>query len=474
MAQRWKVLLITSIGLFMASLDLFIVNIAFPDLSRDFGNASLPSLSWVLNAYAIVFAALLVPAGRIADRVGRKRVFVTGLLLFAAASALCAASPSIPFLVGARILQAAGGAMMIPTTLGLILPAFPLDQRALAIGIWSAISGVAAALGPPLGGILVQISWHWIFLVNVPIGIVTALLAIRVLDEVREPEDGRPDLLGAAMLALGIGLLTLGIVKGPEWGWGDPRDIGSFAAAAVLIALFIYRSARHHAPVIELPLLRVRSFALANLATLVFFSGFGAMLLSGVLLLTEVWGYSALKAGFALSPGPLMAASFAIPSGRLGGRIGQRPVATAGGLVFAASFAYLLATVGPAPEYTTTFLPGFMLGGVGVGLTLGTLPAAATAALPAGRFATGSAVFGMARQLGSAIGVAVLIALLDSAGTDLLGGLRHGWWFSLGAGLGTAALAVSIGRIGAPAAAPAPAKPDVAPRATRTARARAL
>jgi EmrB/QacA subfamily drug resistance transporter len=448
MEQRWKVLLITSVGLFMASLDLFIVNIAFPDLARSFDGATLPSLSWVLNAYAIVFAALLVPAGRVADRIGRKRVFVTGLLLFSAASALCAAAPSIPFLVAARVLQAAGGAMMIPTTLGLILPAFPVSQRALAIGIWSAISGVAAALGPPIGGILVQLSWHWIFLVNVPIGIVTAIVAIRTLDEVREPEDGRPDLLGAAELALGIGLLTLGIVKGPDWGWADPRDLAAFAGSVALIAAFLFRSARHHAPVIELPLLRVRSFALANLATLVFFAGFGSMLLSGVLLLTELWGYSALKAGFALSPGPLTAAAFAIPSGRLGGRIGQRPVATAGGLVFAASFAYILATVGPTPEYATTFLPGFVIGGAGVGMALGTLPAAATAALPPGRFATGTAVFGMSRQLGSAIGVAVLVALLNgSTGGDLLAGLRRGWWFSLGAGLGTAALALAIAPI---------------------------
>jgi EmrB/QacA subfamily drug resistance transporter len=290
MAHRWKVLAVTSIGLFMASLDLFIVNIAFPDLSTSFGDASLSSLSWVLNGYAIIFAALLVPAGRVADRIGRKRVFIAGLLLFAAASALCAAAPSIPFLVGARALQAVGAAMMIPTTLGLLLPAFPPEQRPVAIGIWSAVSGVAAALGPPIGGLLVQLSWHWIFLVNVPIGLITAFVAVRILDEVKAPEDGRPDLLGAALLALGIGVLTLGIVEGPEWGWSDPRVIGSFVAAIALVAGFLLRSAHHRAPVIELPLLKVRSFALANLATLVFFMGFGAMLLSGVLLLTEVWG----------------------------------------------------------------------------------------------------------------------------------------------------------------------------------------
>ncbi len=449
MEQRWRVLLVTSVGLFMASLDLFIVNIAFPDLAAAFGGASLASLSWVLNAYAIVFAALLVPAGRIADRVGRKRVFLLGLLLFSFASALCAAAPTVLALDAARVLQAAGGAMMVPTTLGLLLPAFPPEQRAMAIGIWSAVGAVAAALGPPLGGLLVQISWHWIFLVNVPIGLAAALVGWRVLDEVREPDDGRPDLLGALLLALGIGILTLGIVKGTDWGWANIRTVGSFLAAILLVAGFLWRSARHHSPVIELPLLRVRSFALANLATLVFFAGFGSMLLSGVLLLTEVWGYSALRAGLALSPGPLTAALFAVPAGRLGARVGQRPVAVAGGLVFAASFAWILATVDAGSSYASSFLPGFMLGGAGVGLTLGTLPAAVTAELPPSRFATGSAVFGMARQLGSAIGVAILVALLESTGTDLLTGLRRGWWLCLGTGLGTALLALAIGPIGA-------------------------
>lgn len=474
MTQRWKILSVVSVGLFMASLDLFIVNIAFPELAQDFPGASLASLSWVLNAYAIVFAALLVPAGRIADRVGRKRVFVAGLLLFTAASALCAAAPSVAFLVGARILQAAGGAMMIPATLGLILPAFPPAQRPLAIGIWSAVGGVAAALGPPIGGIVLELSWRWIFLINVPIGLAAALVAWLALEEVRDPAGERPDLLGSLQLALGIAALTLGIVEGPEWGWTDARTVAAFLGALVLVAAFVRRSARHRAPVIELPLLRIRSFSLANLTALVFFAGFGAMLLGGVLLLTEVWGYSALQAGFALSPGPLMAAAFAIPSGRLGGRVGQRPIAVAGSLLFAASFAWLLVTVDAAPDYLGAYLPGNLAGGAGVGMLLGTLPAAATASLPPSRFATGTAVFSMARQLGVAIGVAVLVALLgDALGADLLAGLRRGWWFCLAAGLGSAALAATLRRE-APAARAEPAtEPAAAPTSPETAPARA-
>jgi EmrB/QacA subfamily drug resistance transporter len=449
MRRSWQIFFITSVGVFMASLDLFIVNIAFPDIAADFSSSSLSDLSWILNAYAIVFAALLVPAGRVADRIGRKRVFLTGLLTFTGASAICAASPSVEVLVAARVLQAAGGAMLLPTSLGLVLPAFPASKRAMAVGAWSAVGGVAAALGPPIGGLLVGLSWRWIFLVNVPIGVVVAVIAARHLDEIHEPDSGpRPDALGALLLAAGIGLLTGGIVKGPDWGWGDPRILAALASSVVLVAAFFARSARHPAPVIELPLLRVRSFAFGNLAAMIFFAGFGAMLLSGVLLLTEVWGYSALHAGIALSPGPLMAATFAAPGGRVSARIGPRPVAVLGGIIFGASFIWFLSSIDATPNYAGAFLPAFMLGGIGVGLSISSLPAAVTASLPPERFATGSAVFWMSRQLGAAIGVAVLIALLaDPTPAELFERLRHGWVFAAGTGFATALAALAIGPV---------------------------
>jgi EmrB/QacA subfamily drug resistance transporter len=459
MERRWKILLITSVGLFMASLDLFIVNIAFPDIAGDFGGTSISSLSWVLNAYAIVFAALLVPAGRWADRVGRKRIFVSGLITFAAASAACAAAPSVPFLVGARVVQAAGGAMLLPATLGLILPAFSPQQRPMAVGIWSAVGGVAAALGPPIGGLLVQLSWRWIFIVNVPIGLITALIAIRSLDEIRDPDRAaRPDVVGAAELAAGLGLLTGAIVKGPDWGWGDPLILGGFVAAAALTAAFLRRSAHHPSPVIELPLFRVRDFSLGNAAAMVFFAGFGAMLLSFVLLLTQVWGYSVLHAGLALVPGPAMAAVFAGPAGRIGGRVGQRLVVAAGGIATVISFAWGLAFIEQTPNYAGAFLPGFMIGGAGVGLVIGALPGAITASLPPERFATGAAVFSMSRQLGAAIGVAILVALLaDPAPDELLEGLQRGWAFMLGTGVIVFALGLALR--------PAPAASEPAARA---------
>jgi MFS family permease len=189
--HRWRVWAIVSVGVFMASLDLFIVNIAFPDLERDFAGTSLSDLSWVLNAYAIVFAALLVPAGRISDRAGRKRGFLFGVALFTTASALCAAAPSAGVLVGARVLQAAGAAFLVPTSLGLLLPEFPPSERATAVGAWAAVGGVAAAAGPPVGGLLVEASWRWVFLVNVPVGLATLVVAARSLREYRE-EKGTP------------------------------------------------------------------------------------------------------------------------------------------------------------------------------------------------------------------------------------------------------------------------------------------
>src|SRR5947209_12107927 len=198
MAQRWKILAVVSTAVFMSSLDLFIVNIAFPDISRAFPGSTLASLSWILNAYAIVFAALLVPAGRSADRLGRRRSFLAGLALFTAASALCAAAPSVSLLVVARVIQAVGAAAVFPTSLALVLPEFPPSERRTAVSIWAAVGGVAAAAGPPVGGLLVQADWRLVFLVNVPIGAIVLILAARLLREGREPVGTpRADLAGA-------------------------------------------------------------------------------------------------------------------------------------------------------------------------------------------------------------------------------------------------------------------------------------
>ena len=449
MAYRWKVFTVVSIGVFMSSLDLFIVNIAFPDLRRDFAGTSLASLSWVLSAYAIVFAALLVPAGRIADRVGRRRAFLGGLAAFIAASALCAVAPSVETLVAARVLQAAGGALLIPTSLGLLLPEFPPERRATAVGLWGAVGGVAAALGPPIGGLLVEASWRWVFLVNLPVGLGALWAASRTLHEVGESRDSaRPDLAGAVVFAVAIGALALGIVKGRDWGWGSPEIVGSFVASALLVVAFGWRSVRHPAPVIEPAILRVRSFAVANLAAALFFAAFGAMLLTNVTFLTQVWGYSTLTAGLALAPGPVMAAVFSVPAGRLSDRFGQRAVAIPGGLLCAAGFVWTIWQVGPTPAYAADFLPGWLVGGAGVGLSISTLASAAAASLPPERFATGTGVFGMSRQIGTALGIAVTVAILGGASaSDPMGAFDSAWTFMAVTCFAVAVTAVALGRV---------------------------
>lgn len=452
MARRWQVLLIVSTGVFMASLDLFVVNFALPSIGRDFAGTSLTDLSWVLSGYSIVFASLLVPAGRWGDRLGRKRLFLAGLVLFVLASAACAAAPSAGPLVAARVLQAAGGALMIPTSLGLLLAEFPPSERARAVGAWAGIGGIAAACGPPLGGLLVEVSWRWIFLVNLPVGIACLGAALRILRESGEPVRGpRPDLVGAFALASGSAALVLAIVKGPDWGWSSAATLASFALAALLVAAFLRRSARHPAPVVELELLRVRVFAVASAGALLFFAAFGAMLLSHALFLTTLWGHSVLRAGLELAPGPSMAAVSATLAGRLVERVGPRAVAVPGLLLFALGCVLWVGQVGNEPHYAATLLPGMLLTGTGVGLTLALLTAAAVSSLPPARFATGTGVFGMSRQIGAALGVAILVAIVGSPSTATLASFRHAWVYMAATAVAAGLLAIGIGR-------PAPAE----------------
>jgi len=343
MQRKWIVSLIVCVGVFMSSLDLFIVNIAFPAISKHFGGASLGALSWILSGYAIVFAALLVPAGRWADAFGRKRAFLLGLGVFVAASAACALAPSVGFLIAARVVQAVGGALMLPTSLGLMLPEFGPHERHVAIGAWAATGGIAAAAGPPLGGLLVQADWRLVFLVNVPVGLLGLGFGLRTLTERRESNAARPDVIGALALIVAIGALVVAIVKGQEWGWGSASIIALFATTAVLLPAIWWRSGRHPSPIVEPSMLRVRSFGLAVGASVLFFGGFGAMLLAGVLFLTSVWHEDVLTAGLMLFPGPAMATAFSIPSARLGARLGYRLPGVFGALMFAGGSIWFIA-----------------------------------------------------------------------------------------------------------------------------------
>jgi len=435
-ARFAAVFAVVTAGIAMVNLDLFIVNVALPSIGRTFGGADLASLSWVLNAYAIVFAALLVPAGRAADLIGRRTAFLAGVIVFALASAACAVAPDVWLLVVARIVQAAGGALLMPASLGLLLAAAPPDKRTGAIRGWTSVGGAAAALGPVLGGALVAANWRWVFLVNVPIAAVALLASLRVLPRAdnskkRASADTadtvRPDTVGAALFTLAIGALALALVKSDEWGWTSARVLGSIAVAAVLLALFVRRSARHPAPVVEPHLLRLPAFSTATAANVVFGAAFGAMLLMVTLWCQDVWGWSARRTGLRVAPGPLLVPFFAVGAGPLARRIGPGPVAALGCAIYAAGCVFWRFNLSLVPDYPAHMLPGMLMTGTGVGLALPTLVSAGVAAVPPHRFATGSGVVTMARQVGIVIGVAILVTVLGhpSGGAAALAAFQH-------------------------------------------------
>jgi EmrB/QacA subfamily drug resistance transporter len=455
MQRRWKVLLVTAVAVFMSFLDITIVNIAFPAIAKDFADASRAGLSWILSAYNIVFAALLVPAGRFADLVGRRRVFYVGISIFLIASVLCAAATAVEMLVAARVLQAAGAAMLVPTSLSLLLPEFPPEQRATATAIWGATGAVAAATGPVLGGVLIDAAnWRWVFLVNLPFGVAALIAGRTVLVESRDQFHGAvSDMVGVVLLTAGVGLLALGIVQGPDWGWGGADVLGSLIGGALLLVFFVLRSRAVIAPVVDLDLFRLRSFAVANAALLIHSMAFYALLLCNVLFLTGVWGYDALEAGLALTPAPLVAAITAPLGGRLCDAHGARVVALPGIVLFSLGAVLYAALVDTSPDWLTEFLPAALVSGAGVGLTFAALGSAAVAELPPSRFATGSAVSVCGRQIGAVLGISLLVAILANlVPTDALPSFREAWGL-VAAGGGVAALiATQLPRVTAPAA----------------------
>jgi EmrB/QacA subfamily drug resistance transporter len=441
--RRWWIMAVLAAVAFMAQLDLFIVNVALPVIGRSYAGSSLSGLSWVLNAYAIIFAALLVPAGRLADHFGRRRFLLAGVAVFTLASAACAAAPTLGVLVAARAVQAAGAALIVPTSLGLLYPAFAKRQHAMVVGIWAGVAAVAGTAGPPVGGLLVEASWRWIFLINVPIGVVTLIAGLKVLPEVRAVAGSRlPDWVSAVLLLASVTLLVLGTVQGPAWGWGSGRTVTLLAVAAVVTALTVARTLRHPHALIERDLFTSRQFTGATIALFLFFIGFAIFLLSAVLFLQGEWHYSVVRSGLAIAPGPATAAVFAVNAGRIQARFGRLVPAMAGTLCMAVMAGYWMAFTGAAPDYPVAFLPALFVGGAAAGLTQAPLFAAA-GTLPPDRATTGSAVLNMARQVGSAVGVAVVVVILGSGAARTVTGFHHVWAAQAIAGL-AACLAVAV------------------------------
>jgi NTE family protein len=449
------VLAVAALGVFMAFVDATVVNIAFPQIARDFHGTPIASLQWIVDAYNIVFAALLITSGRLADLIGRRRMFLIGLAVFTAASGLCAIAPSVGALIAMRALQAVGASMLVPASLALVLDAFDEARRQHAVAMWAAVAALAAGLGPTLGGLLVTTSsWRLVFVINLPIGVAAAILARRLLHESRSPGARRsPDVIGAAILAGAVGSLVLAIVQGGAWGWTSARVFGAGAAGILLSAVFVHRCLTRRDPLVDLRMFANRSCSAANAATLLCAAGFFGFTLVNVLFLTNVWHYSVLRAGLAITPAALIVAVVAGPSSRLVSRFGQRAVAVTGTLIWAGAAVWLATEAGLRPDYLGQWLPGLVLAGIGGGLAFPTLSSAAITSAAGQDFGTSTAVNSVARQLGAALGVAIAVAALGTPVTpaQIATSFDHAWTVAavlLGAG---AVLALGLGRSTAPA-----------------------
>ena len=418
--QAWRTLRWASVALFMVLLDGTILFVAFPSIRRSFPSVLASDLSWILNAYTVVYAALLAPAGRMADRLGRRRVFLQGVGIFALGSLACLMAPNPLFLIVGRIIQAVGGAMITPSSLALILNAFPRPKWPVAVSLWAAVGALAAAVGPSLGAAIVQFGgWRWAFLINLPVGVILWGWSRTALTESQDPNAGEaPDVQGIALLIVSVGLIALGIVKGPEW---HGRAVGWAISGLAFLAWFVSRSLGVPVPALDLSLFRSRNFAYANIATIVFGAAFSAMFLSGVLFLSNVWGYDTAHAGLGMTPGPLTMIVVAPLAGRIAARIGHRVVLILGGVVFGLGFLLSWAVTSGTPHYLSQWLPVVVTTGVGAGLLMPSLASAAVHDLPSHRLGVGSAVNQAIRQIGFVLGVAVTIAVVGNAhGPDAL------------------------------------------------------
>ncbi|NRF67400.1 MFS transporter [Aquincola sp. S2] len=420
-ASPWAVFSVASVAVFLVSIDTTVLFAAFGALRAGFPGSSSADLSWVLNAYTVVYAALLVPAGRLADQHGRKRIFQWGLGLFLLASWACGWAPTVEWLIAARVLQAAGAALLTPSSLALVLGAFPAHKRAIAVSLWGAVGGLAAALGPSVGaGVVDALGWRWAFYLNLPIGAWALWRGRTRLVESRNPDNAAPlDLPGIGLLIIGVGALALGIVRSEALGWRSGAVLGSLAAGVIALLAFVAWARRARHPAIDLSLFHSPTYRFVNLATLSFGIAFAMMFFGFFFFMMQVWHYPLPLAGLAVTPGPLLVVPVAIVAGRFAARIGHRPLLVGGSLLYAAAGLWFFLRAGTTPDYLGTWLPGLIMTGSAVGMVLPSLGGAAVAGLPPQRFGVGSAVNQAIRQIGSVLGVAATVALVGHAAPSL-------------------------------------------------------
>ena len=420
--RRWWALGAMCFALFMIMLDNTVVNVALPSIQRSL-HASTASLEWTVNAYTLSFAVLLVTGGRLGDLFGRRKLFLAGVVIFAGSSAAIGFSPSDTWLVAWRAVQGSGAALMMPATLSIITNAFPPEERGRAIGTWAGVSALALAIGPVLGGFLVEnVSWQSIFFLNLPVAVAAVFVALFAVRESRDETVERTvDLPGVAALTIGLAALVLALIKGNAWQWGSAREIGLYATAVVGLGGFAAIETRRRVPMVDFSFFRSRTFLGANIVAFIVSFAMLAMFFFLALYMQNIRGYSPLQAGVRFLPSTLMIVLLAPVAGRLADRVGSRPLMTFGLLCVSGSL-FWQSHLTTTSSYGT-LLPGFVLMGIGMAFVMSPMSTAAMNSVEPTKAGVASGILSMSRMVGGTFGVAVLGALVSTLGSSKLGEL---------------------------------------------------
>jgi EmrB/QacA subfamily drug resistance transporter len=415
--RSWLALALAALTYTVISITLTGTNIAFPAITDEFSGTSRSTLSWALSGYSIALATFMVPAGRLSDRSGRRRMFFAGVWLFLFASVVCFLAPTANVFVAGRILQGIGGSLTVPTSLALVLPAFPTSRRTSAVAAWTASGTVGAAIAPSLSAVIVEnLGWRYVYLMAVPVAIVVLVGGRRLLSESEPIVDGKKlDLIGFPLGTIAIGLIAFVIVQSPRLGWSHTAIVVPMAGVICLLPVFVMRSLRHPAPLLDLRVFSARPVWTVTLAGLIFSMLGASTWVVWPLFLTEVWDYSLVQAGLAITPAPICASGFGLLSGYLADRFGRRPLIAFGTLFPIAAMLTMALRWGAEPNYLTGFLPAILLFGTGFGLTFSSLNAAALDGQPEAMFGEVNAGFNTVRNLASGLGVAAAVAILGDA-----------------------------------------------------------
>jgi EmrB/QacA subfamily drug resistance transporter len=411
--RKWWTLWAVSFGLFMIMLDNTIVNVALPAIQRDL-EIGISELEWVVTGYALTFAVLMLTGGKLADLYGRRSIFIVGLAIFTGASLACGLAPDANFLIGARVVQGVGSALMNPATLSIIVATFPPRQRGMAIGVWAGVSAMALAIGPLLGGLIAEhLDWGWIFFINVPVGVLAIVVARLVIEESRDTShEQRLDLPGLVTSAAGLFALTYALIEANTYGWTSARILALFGIAAVGLVTFVILESRQRLPMLDLSLFRNATFAGANaVMLLVALAMFGVFFFIS-LFVQNILHYSSTEAGATFLPMTLLIVLVAPLAGKYSDRVGSRWL-MGGGMVFVGVSLLLFAQL----DQTSTFwavLPGMVVGGLGMGLAMTPTTAAAMGSVPTDKAGVGSAVLNSMRQVGGSMGIALMGAIVTA------------------------------------------------------------